>query len=147
MCGLELVLWAAATPFVQWQEASGMDQMLCRRGPDSQSTSRFVVGAQEGFISSSVLHLRGKEVTPQPLCAVPMVASDGVPFVDGDFLSWNGEIFSGSVQVEEHENDGVALFLALQQRGDRSIPDVLSSIHGPFAFCYWEVSFPLVKAP
>ncbi|SCV71595.1 BQ2448_3183 [Microbotryum intermedium] len=75
---------------------------------------------------TSVLHMRGDVVTPQP-------------FVDpdtGDVFLWNGEVFDG-LSVDLHDNDGSKLFHELQQAGPRAIPAVLQSIEGPYAFVYF----------
>lgn len=72
-----------------------------------------------------------------------------------DVLSWClllsiGEVFGG-IHVDRDKNDGETLLDALEKCGDYkdrcveegkfSVPDILSSVKGPWALIYWQVLF------
>lgn len=136
MCGIELVVTNGEISTEQWEKLYKLCEVMRKRGPDYQSRKSFdCKNKQTGWIKSSVLHLRGNSVTPQPIIDPCPVDTE---MCKTDFLSWNGEIFSGSITVEDHENDGTKLYNELRT-SSKSVPEIFSSIHGPFAFCYWEV--------
>ncbi|KAI8786989.1 asparagine synthetase domain-containing protein 1-like isoform X1 [Biomphalaria glabrata] len=100
---------------------------LRNRGPDFCTTySVNLTNSCIGTMTGCVLHLRGN-LTPQP-----------VTDETNNALLWNGEIFDG-IQVEEDENDTQVLFNALTKcTGDDTVLKLLESIHGPWAFIYWQ---------
>ncbi|KAK0062923.1 asparagine synthetase domain-containing protein 1 [Biomphalaria pfeifferi] len=100
---------------------------LRNRGPDFCTTYSFnLTNSCIGTMIGCVLHLRGN-LTPQP-----------VTDETNNALLWNGEIFDG-IQVEEDENDTQVLFNALTKcSGDDTILKLLESVHGPWAFIYWQ---------
>lgn len=136
MCGIELVITNGVITPDQWEELYKLCEVMRKRGPDFQSRKFFF--EQTCWIESSVLHLRGTSVTPQPIVD-PLSTNDERC---SNFLSWNGEIFSGSISVQDDENDGNNLFKELRN-SSKSIPEIFSSIHGPFAFCYWQVNITI----
>jgi asparagine synthetase B (glutamine-hydrolysing) len=71
------------------------------------------------------LHLRGHEVTVQPLISH-----------SGDILCWNGEIWQG-LAVEQDENDGVRLLEALTS-GNKELWQVMDGIEGPWAMIFYD---------
>jgi len=73
--------------------------------------------------TSSVLHLRGQEVTVQPL------VSKG-----GDVLCWNGEVWQG-LEVHDDENDGLKLLDKLTT--GTAVWKVMEGIEGPWAMAYF----------
>jgi asparagine synthetase B (glutamine-hydrolysing) len=105
-----------------------LTQWISARGPDSLRTYKVQLSGQtshqslELTFTSSVLHLRGREVTVQPL------VSD-----TGDVLCWNGEVWQG-LDVHDDENDGLKLVEALAQG---SVWKVMEKIEGPWAMIYF----------
>ena len=151
MCGIEILVSEGEGNLgvaQEWQVTNKMDEVLIKRGPNYQSFQQFFEvdtengRKQKAFVGASVLQMRGP-LTQQPIVNNKSEESD---IISGDFLSWNGEIFSGSINVSENENDTKLLFNELIKRvendtevsTDHSIPELLSSIHGPFAFIFWE---------
>lgn len=122
-------------------------QHLTNRGPDLSSTLRAV--AQTGvdgdtislLFTSTVLSLRGGQITAQPLSA---------PETDS-VLCWNGEAWKIGHDVVTG-NDGEAIMGLLDANStlisaDESINgvlDVLRTISGPFAFVYYDKIHRLV---
>jgi asparagine synthetase B (glutamine-hydrolysing) len=102
---------------------------ISARGPDSlqSHTAQILAGDSEHALeltfTSSVLHLRGKQVTVQPLLSQC-----------GDILCWNGEIWKG-LDVKDHENDGLKLLEALTSGA--TVWDVIGNIEGPWAMVYY----------
>lgn len=81
----------------------------------------------------SVLHLRGLSVTQQPIES-PRT---------GSLLLWNGEVFEG-LSLSDTENDGKAVLDSLENRGERSVPEVFVDIEGPYSFIYYDASLKQV---
>lgn len=135
MCGIGVSLWSTSSAL--GKQPSGVPKAsLQRRGPDAQV--EMVVGDLQtaGFelhLTATVLHMRGETCRPQPL------QNDA-----GDALLWNGEIFGGGVAVGEDESDTERLLLALSlaaSHGDAdAVPQVLGSLHGPWAVAYWHAA-------
>src|SRR5579862_9453956 len=102
---------------------------IAARGPDSLKTHRVHLSGEtnshtlELTFTSSVLHLRGKEVTVQPLTSKV-----------GDVLCWNGEIWTG-LEVKDDENDGLKLLEALSTAD--KVWEVMGRIEGPWAMVYY----------
>lgn len=104
------------------------------RGPDSLRTHKVRIGILEGnthhflelSFTSSVLHLRGKDVTVQPLVSE-----------SGDILCWNGEIWNG-LEMEDNENDGLKLLEALTL--EKQVWKVMEKVEGPWAMVYFSSS-------
>lgn len=104
-------------------------ELLKNRGPNSfESIKIDINGGFHCYFVSSVLSLRGHQVTKQPI------------FTDlnGNILIWNGEIFNSSlIKIDSNENDGLKLFEALDKaKTIQEIFDIFSSIKGPYSFVY-----------
>ncbi|XP_068920638.1 asparagine synthetase domain-containing protein 1 isoform X1 [Petaurus breviceps papuanus] len=101
---------------------------LNRRGPNS---SQQVVKNDTDYrclFSGHVLHLRG------------LLTSQPIEDERGNVFLWNGEIFSG-IYVGAEENDTQIMFNHLSSFNDESeIMSLFSSIHGPWAFIYYQAS-------
>ncbi|XP_022318246.2 asparagine synthetase domain-containing protein 1-like isoform X2 [Crassostrea virginica] len=123
MCGICCVLLRGEVKD-NWDSSCSR---LKNRGPDASSRAEVAIDPQThiAFIGH-VLHMRG-DLTPQP-------TGDS----HGNYLLWNGEIFGG-LQVEENENDTALLLKNLSFKSDvEHILGILSKIHGPWAFVYWQ---------
>jgi asparagine synthetase B (glutamine-hydrolysing) len=102
---------------------------ILARGPDSLQTHKLQIStttSQQYFeltFTSSVLHLRGQEVTTQPLISRA-----------GDVLCWNGEVWQG-LEIHDEENDGLRLLEALASGED--VWKVMERIEGPWAMVYF----------
>lgn len=108
--------------------------LLSRRGPDSCATVTFERDGAHLRFTSTVLSLRGKELTKQPL-------------VDGDgrsVLCWNGEAWRVNGRTLHPDvNDAILVqksFLrALSaDNSDEAILGVLRSVEGPYAFVLYD---------
>ena len=136
MCGIHASISAKGflTP------SHGLKQLLCNRGPDyvGEAGAEIHEHGAPYYLSftSTVLSLRGGDVTPQP-------------FVDtksGSILCWNGEAWKiGSESITG--NDGQVVFDTLLEaiatndvasESAIAILNVLNSISGPFAFVFLE---------
>lgn len=92
---------------------------LLARGPDFSAETRWDLGGKAVTLFSSVLHMRGSEVTEQPV-------------VKGDLVfQWNGELFAG-LPVSTFESDTLTVFAMLA--GGVHVADCLREIQGPYAF-------------
>lgn len=102
-----------------------LNRIACR-GPDALATYSAASCGNQLKFTSSVLHLRGTNIVPQP-------------FIDsaGNVLCWNGEAWAG-LDMTEKDNDTEALANALRQRPDQ-VPIILESIRGPYAIVYFQV--------
>jgi asparagine synthetase B (glutamine-hydrolysing) len=132
MCGIHCLLsrdgLAGITPFVE--------QRLSCRGPDFKGTREATVGANSVKLTSTVLSLRGNELTKQPF----------FDHASGSIFCWNGEAWRiGGKAVEG--NDGAAIFARLlaASKGDgddsqEAVIEMLRSIEGPFAFVFLDRS-------
>ncbi|KAG2192088.1 hypothetical protein INT46_009265 [Mucor plumbeus] len=134
MCG---ILFSLATReySVNQNEWEVLKELNTRRGPDSQNLKQVQsCNCSKEDLSlqffSTVLHLRGANVVPQPLCG---------PYT-GNILCWNGEIFGG-INVEFGQNDTQVLMDTLEKASSEiEILSALQSIEGPFAFVYYKTS-------
>lgn len=126
MCG---ILFSCAFGDSPSADHDGLAPYISARGPDSLQTYRLQipVGYSEQLLeltfTSSVLHLRGREVTVQPL------VSDKL-----DVLCWNGEVWQG-LNVHDDENDGLKLLEALST--EKAVWKVMEGIEGPWAMVYF----------
>ncbi|XP_074158983.1 asparagine synthetase domain-containing protein 1 [Sminthopsis crassicaudata] len=103
-------------------------QNLKRRGPNSSHQVLKTDNDYHCLFSGHVLHLRGL-LTPQPI-------EDG----RGNVFLWNGEVFSG-INVGAEENDTQIMFNHLSSFNNESeIISLFSSIRGPWAFIYYQIS-------
>ncbi|TIB04048.1 hypothetical protein E3P96_01728 [Wallemia ichthyophaga] len=91
-----------------------------RRGPDFHST----LNSLSGSYSCSVLHLRGTEITQQPLRSN-----------NGDILCYNGQIFD-SFKVPDDKNDGVILLNTLSTLNHVDLREFLLKFADPCAFVF-----------
>ncbi|XP_043852879.1 asparagine synthetase domain-containing protein 1 [Dromiciops gliroides] len=102
--------------------------ILKRRGPNSSQQVLKTDTDYHCLFSGHVLHLRGL-LTPQP-----------IEDERGNVFLWNGEIFSG-IYVGAEENDTQIMFNHLSSLNNESeIMSLFSSIHGPWAFIYYQAS-------
>ncbi|KZT58497.1 hypothetical protein CALCODRAFT_494755 [Calocera cornea HHB12733] len=134
MCGIVFSLRRGTDSFPEANASSTENvaqwKALCElnacRGPDHRAEHVVQLECPGGKVEltffSSVLHLRGKEVTKQPFVSE-----------DGDVFCWNGEVFEG-LDIGEEENDGALLFRALSAAQDPR--DVFAQLEGPYAFVY-----------
>jgi asparagine synthetase B (glutamine-hydrolysing) len=126
MCG---ILVSVEAGYTVAQEYDDIAPWIAARGPDSLQSEKVLVCQEEpvGFLTvsftSSVLHLRGHEVTVQPL------VSD-----TGDVLCWNGEVWRG-LDIKDDENDGTKLLEALWCKTE--VWKVMERIEGPWAMVYF----------
>ena len=130
MCGIDVELVTHNDAAAQVSRASVMTaqhSLLRRRGPDSVSEHTIHGMGYALRMAGSVLSMRGHEVVSQP------IIDPG-----GNALLWNGEIFGGSVPVPPGASDSQCLSAALARAS--SIPEVMSSVHGPWAFAYWHAA-------
>ncbi|CAO3607842.1 unnamed protein product [Mucor fragilis] len=137
MCG---ILFSLATPDrpVDQNEWDILKELNTRRGPDAQNLHQAQsCNCSKGSNNldlqfySTVLHLRGLDVVPQPRCDA----------TTGNTLCWNGEIFGG-IDVAFGENDTQILMDTLEKATtETEILSALQSIEGPFAFVYYRASF------
>ncbi|XP_007494557.2 asparagine synthetase domain-containing protein 1 [Monodelphis domestica] len=101
---------------------------LKRRGPNSSQQVLKTGTDYHCLFSGHVLHLRGL-LTPQP-----------IEDERGNVFLWNGEIFSG-IDVAVEENDTQIMFNHLSSFNNESeIMSLFSSVHGPWAFIYYQAS-------
>lgn len=144
MCGIELFVLkdGSVQSLEEFEERFKVQDVLRKRGPDYQAIKEVHHHNQHlCWLRSTVLHMRGINVTPQPLSDDPESS-----IINSSFLQWNGEIFSGNVEVPHDENDGKHLFHALKcaaQSDDPSnaIVELISNVHGPYALCFFDVGF------
>ena len=127
MCGISVSL---LTPGTADAAAASSDAHLRRRGPDS--AGEIVLWPSAGVelrLSAAVLGLRGAAPTPQPL-------RDDF----GNILLWNGELFGGEIfdAIAAGASDSAALLAALSST--TSVPTVMASLVGPWAFAYWSAA-------
>ncbi|KAA1128679.1 hypothetical protein PGTUg99_023814 [Puccinia graminis f. sp. tritici] len=119
------------------QKVSEIDESIGHaispRGPDFQAQETRVISDASAHLDieikffASVLHLRGLALTQQPISAPDT----------GNLLLWNGEVFDG-LPLSDVENDGQAVLKALEDRGNKTIPEVFLGIEGPYAFIYYD---------
>ncbi|KAL0089938.1 asparagine synthase-domain-containing protein [Phycomyces blakesleeanus] len=114
---------------------NSLEALNTKRGPDAQQTHVITIQDQQAQLYlrffSSVLHLRGDHVVPQPMTPAT-----------GDVLSWNGEIFGG-LEITLGENDTEVLVRRLAgisptDTSEKAVLDILTQIEGPFAFVFWQ---------
>ncbi|KAI9489014.1 asparagine synthase-domain-containing protein [Zychaea mexicana] len=127
MCGILFSLTTAQQQVDPelWQT---LTEINTKRGPDSQQTRTISVGDHFLQFYSTVLHLRGRDNVPQPVCE------------NGNILCWNGEIFDG-LSIALGENDTAALMQHLTRvdtKNSTAFLKVISRIEGPFAFVFWQ---------
>jgi len=124
MCG---ILVSIESGDAAVQEHNETTPWIASRGPDSLQTHKIAVRTDRGSVSltfmSSVLHLRGLEITVQPLISAA-----------SDVLCWNGELWNGLV-IKDDENDGLKLLEALS--GTSEVWKVIERIEGPWALVYF----------
>ncbi|XP_029836712.2 asparagine synthetase domain-containing protein 1 [Ixodes scapularis] len=101
-------------------------QLLKRRGPDGCAAEEVKLEGDATLIFlASVLGLRGRKLTPQPVRDEP-----------GNVLVWNGEVFGG-LGVSERECDTTFLLDALSKCSSESeLLNTISRIKGPWALVY-----------
>ncbi|ORE10373.1 N-terminal nucleophile aminohydrolase [Rhizopus microsporus var. microsporus] len=96
--------------------------------PDSQQLKTIHIDNFSLQFYSTVLHLRGSSVVPQPIEE------------SGNILCWNGEIFGG-IYVEHGQNDTQVLMSHLTKADSQeAILSIFSRIEGPYAFVFWQAA-------
>nr|CCA17154.1 asparagine synthetase domaincontaining protein putat [Albugo laibachii Nc14] len=129
MCGVAFVWKKKAT---RTEETDEIEEKLRPRGPDQYGYIQIEVEFGLLEFHASVLHVRGNQITPQP-----------IQNACGDILCWNGEIFGGTeMALETSVNDTQWLSDAIERVSEHSDPelsilDVLQSIQGPFAVLFY----------
>ena len=129
MCG---ILVSVAIKGSEKSALNGLTPWIAARGPDSLQTQRIQIPfpdtqqSVELTFTSSVLHLRGHDVSVQPLVSQ-----------SGDILCWNGEIWQG-LSVADDENDGLKLLDELVS--GKKVWEVLGQIEGPWAMVFYDAS-------
>ncbi|GAA5952035.1 hypothetical protein JCM3765_005177 [Sporobolomyces pararoseus] len=117
-----------STSSPQEPEWLALTSAVADRGPDYSNTLTLeTLGSSlELKFHTTVLHLRGEKVTPQPFREEK----------SGDILCWNGEIFdSPLLPVEMTENDGDKLFSLIQKIG---FLKAMKRLDGPHSLVYYE---------
>lgn len=128
MCG---ILVSVAIKGTAGSPQEHLTPWISARGPDSLQTRRVEVPfpnlpvSLELTLTSSVLHLRGPEITVQPLISQI-----------GDILCWNGEIWQG-LAIGHDQNDGLKLLEELTS-GKRQVWQVMGGIEGPWAMVFYD---------
>lgn len=123
MCGLTLSISPISPPghVADASVIKSLHAANAARGPNAHGVYARRVSVRGGDVlvtlASSVLGLRGENVTPQPL-----VGQRGA-------LAWNGQVFSG-LDVGVHENDTAKIFARLEA-GDDPLA-VLAAVEGPY---------------
>jgi asparagine synthetase B (glutamine-hydrolysing) len=117
--------------------SSNATRLLQDRGPDSLQEHRVTLKNQANqdvflSLSSSVLSLRGQNVTVQPL----------VDEQSGCVLCWNGEAWKLSGHAVAG-NDSIALFkilvqAALKSERETGVLKILEQIRGPFSLVFYD---------
>ncbi|KAI9468939.1 MAG: asparagine synthase-domain-containing protein [Benjaminiella poitrasii] len=134
MCGILFSLSTKETSIdaTEWET---LKELNTRRGPDAQNLHEVQTChcSNEDLLLqffSTVLHLRGPEVVPQPQYNAQ----------SGNVLCWNGEIFGG-IDIPFGNNDTQILMERLENATtENEILDVLQKIEGPFAFVYYRAA-------
>ncbi|KAI8095492.1 asparagine synthase-domain-containing protein [Thamnidium elegans] len=108
-----------------------LKELNARRGPDAQDLKQVNICHNNDQLAlqffSTVLHLRGPEIVPQPRFNPDT----------GNVLCWNGEIFGG-IRVACGQNDTEVLMEQLEKAdSDIELLSLLTTIEGPFAFVYY----------
>ncbi|KAM7487506.1 hypothetical protein LguiB_024990 [Lonicera macranthoides] len=141
--------------FIEGEELTKSDLRFCRQTWDciiSTSGEPCIQGNGLGTRSVAQLHLIGATLQ---LRGINPIAQ---PLVDtsGNVLVYNGEIFGG-IHVNSDSNDGEILMQSLGKccscssdehtrsctsngKGQISVPELLSTIKGPWALIYWQDS-------
>lgn len=141
MCGIHAAIsWRSADP-----PNAALTALLQRRGPDRsgqiQSRSRAVDGRVISLsFTSTVLALRGHQVTVQPL-------EDPE---SGSILCWNGEAWKiGQDRVKGNDGEDIVKLFATSISSSKidsvkGVLQVLRSISGPYAFVFFDRTHDLV---
>jgi asparagine synthetase B (glutamine-hydrolysing) len=128
MCGIHCIVAEGNGPL---NISSSCRERLLNRGPDFISVQEATIGLSTLRLTSTVLSLRGDQLTKQP-------------FFDeatGSILAWNGEAWHvGNTVVQG--NDGAAIFGQLvaachPTNEETEVLQILRSIQGPFAFVFF----------
>lgn len=134
MCGILVELSRRNPPQPQ---CTRLLELNSRRGPDSLQTRTFKNGDTTLRFTSTVLSLRGRELTAQPM----------VEEEEGEVRSvmcWNGEAWRvGGEEVEEGVNDTGLVWERLKsaarnEESTTAILKALGEIEGPYAFVFYE---------
>lgn len=131
MCGICCILGSADNAIIKDKEHLVSDSRIGNRGPDASKWESVCLSPNAvGVFCGYVLHLRG-ELTSQPLTDI-----------DGNVLLWNGEVFGGLPALQKDNNDTQVLLEELSScHDDEQLVSLFSSLQGPWAFIYWQISF------
>ncbi|KAJ3685584.1 hypothetical protein LUZ61_014748 [Rhynchospora tenuis] len=152
MCGIALIL---SDGEVQLGNPSleELQSSLLRRGPDRLGLARVLLSSDgEVVVKTEVREKEKEEGCSVELCLIGAeLQLRGVnticqPLISpsGNILIFNGEIFGG-IEVPPEKNDAESLLHELElccwgnENKGNSVPDVLSSIRGPWALIYWQI--------
>ncbi|GFY88728.1 asparagine synthase family protein [Actinidia rufa] len=145
-------------------------EALRRRGPDSLGSKKVFLHSEISYAAEQVMNLfLAEEVLDKPKCIAELYFIGATlqlrgrnpiiqPLADtsGNILIYNGEIFGG-IYVRSDSNDAEVLLKALGKccscsshehigachetgKEQNSVPDLLSTIKGPWALIYWQAS-------
>ncbi|KAG2224159.1 hypothetical protein INT45_000174 [Circinella minor] len=126
MCGILFSLTTSDNVNIeQWET---LKKINTNRGPDSQQTKTITFSNIVLQFYSTVLHLRGRNNVPQPVCE------------NNNILCWNGEIFDGlSISLEENDTSALMQHLSkIDSKDPIKLLDIFSQIEGPFAFVFYQ---------
>ncbi|CED83843.1 Asparagine synthase [Phaffia rhodozyma] len=104
-----------------------------RRGSDHSSLYKTDTSDTNLSFFSSVLHLRGPSLVPQPVVSA-----------EGDVLCYNGQIFEGLPIDPQLTSDTKVIWNLLteqvSQYGEQGIRDALARLEGPYAIVYYQAA-------
>lgn len=133
MCGIGALLRGSQNDIISDSTVDELVTALGHRGPDHVNIVR---NAGAVFVGA-VLHIQGEEIAQQPM----------IGDIGGDLFLWNGEVFGGSLQIDEGVSDTSVVMnclSALQLSGEidalqssQMIMDILLQIQGPYAFIFY----------
>ncbi|KAI8328405.1 asparagine synthase-domain-containing protein [Blakeslea trispora] len=130
MCGILFSL--ESQDRIDQEEWQLLAQLNTQRGPDAQQLIQVQTEHHHLQFYSTVLHLRGPKVVPQPLTR------------SNNILCWNGEIFDG-LSVPVGQNDTQTLMDQLEAaETEEAILSTMQQIEGPFAFVYYRASHQII---
>lgn len=143
MCGIGLVVWIRKDSEIKILNESSLketeklesienerleellEETLKRRGNDLSKKETIQINENIKItLFGTLLSLRGDQMV-------------GLPYKDseGNVLCWNGEIFSGEIDVEENQND--TQVLAEKLKASEEILECLEGVDGPYSFIYF----------
>lgn len=128
MCGILVLISKNGLKEGEFREF--LISKVAQRGPDQQSTANANTDHFSMQFTSSVLFIRGNEMSNQPL-----VLSDGSIFM------FNGEIFNISSEtghILDPSKSDTQILLDIIEENRNSFPQLLSSFQGPYAIVFYD---------